>query len=430
MDKKTQDLAWAYLPKEAREFIKNDTATAWQLAYARVFGHHNLTSDTEPEEMLMVERKKAIDYHNAVTISCEKSQNIDEYTSGKFQGICTTLYELFGDKCLPDRETCKKNLQVEQPSVQGEPKFHKGDLVKCITDGQIYEVEGKTGKHYYALKGSCYDAHEDNLEPYTEPEAKEFIASKPEAKGEAKDTMCEHRNLSQETANCDKPEDNQLKDNMEANFVRLANEPESTVKGVQTSATTDIEENPISDPDIDYDEVMQKRIKDMEEKELNLCELLKGCEGEEFYSNAYGEVTFVDFIKHSIHGDLIYIKWHEYEEYYCDAYLFPNGRESSKGMCILWPSKELYQKYPLDPKKAWKVWAEARKSKRWRAEKDEYFYLITTGGEVGSVQDTYSDYYNDLYKLGNYFRTKEEAQQAAEAVKETLEKFHEKNNEE
>ena len=57
--------------------------------------------------------------------------------------------------------------------------------------------------------------------------------------------------------------------------------------------------------------------------------------------------------------------------------------------------------------------------KRWRAEKyKEYFYI----GETGIVRvdkDNFSYGDNMLYNLGNYFKTKEEA----EKVKEELDKF-------
>lgn len=53
--------------------------------------------------------------------------------------------------------------------VNAEPKFSKGDKVFCMCDGEVYEVEAKTGKYHYALKGRSSDVHEDLLEPYSEP---------------------------------------------------------------------------------------------------------------------------------------------------------------------------------------------------------------------------------------------------------------------
>lgn len=62
----------------------------------------------------------------------------------------------------------------------------------------------------------------------------------------------------------------------------------------------------------------------------------------------------------------------------------------------------------------------------WRAEDgNEYFRL----GGYGNLLIHYEDFDSDdehLYEFGNYFRTKEQAKQAAEDVRETLRKFHEK----
>ncbi|WP_340222124.1 hypothetical protein LDK25_03155 [Fusobacterium nucleatum] len=48
--------------------------------------------------------------------------------------------------------------------------------------------------------------------------------------------------------------------------------------------------------------------------------------------------------------------------------------------------------------------------KRWRAERGEkYFSVVSTGG-VGYFLEYYGKYDNDRYDLGNYFKTKEQAQ--------------------
>ena len=99
----------------------------------------------------------------------------------------------------------------------------------------------------------------------------------------------------------------------------------------------------------------------------------------------------------------------------------------NKGGCILWPSEELYEKYPLDPYSAWMEWKEARKPKRWRAEIGEIYWRISAKGNT-SVTEEYNTETDDYcYNYGNYFRTKEEAEQAAEIIKDALHKFHEQN---
>ena len=96
---------------------------------------------------------------------------------------------------------------------------------------------------------------------------------------------------------------------------------------------------------------------------------------------------------------------------------------------MYFPSKELYEKYPLDAYSAWMEWAGERKPKRWRAELGEKYWVVDI-----ELSSTWSKEQNDgydkvRYNNGNYFRTEEEAKQAAEAVKETFEKFHENHTE-
>lgn len=49
-------------------------------------------------------------------------------------------------------------------------------------------------------------------------------------------------------------------------------------------------------------------------------------------------------------------------------------------------------------------------SKRWRADKEHYFYYITGSWNIDRTYDDYSVYKTSLYDLGNYFQTEKEAQ--------------------
>lgn len=64
---------------------------------------------------------------------------------------------------------------------------------------------------------------------------------------------------------------------------------------------------------------------------------------------------------------------------------------------------------------------------RWRAKEGEDYYCITERGHV--VGDEEGGLPEDIerYEFGNYFRTREQAEKAAEVVKEALRKFHEEN---
>ena len=62
---------------------------------------------------------------------------------------------------------------------------------------------------------------------------------------------------------------------------------------------------------------------------------------------------------------------------------------------------------------------------RWRAKKYEKYYFFDANLLVRSIDDTYSTFDNELWDAFNYFRTKEQAEEAARRVKEVLRKFHE-----
>ena len=65
---------------------------------------------------------------------------------------------------------------------------------------------------------------------------------------------------------------------------------------------------------------------------------------------------------------------------------------------------------------------------RWRAEKKAFYYFITTAFYVAKEEEDGKEVANHRYAAYNYFRTKEQAEKAAELVKATLKKFHEENS--
>ena len=63
---------------------------------------------------------------------------------------------------------------------------------------------------------------------------------------------------------------------------------------------------------------------------------------------------------------------------------------------------------------------------RWRAEKKEFYFVLDgTAFEVDCYTEIFDEIDAKLYNYGNYFRTEEQAEEAAKRVKETLRKFHE-----
>lgn len=180
MNKELIDRAWQCLPREFKEEVKykyNKTKTkkikkecdlGFLNAHEGMFGVHNLTSDAEGEEMLIVPRSHVQKYYaNFLRESKDATSSIDRLSYG---GRRAMLQELFGSKCLPDEEP--------KPA---EPKYHVGDKVLVKMDDDESEIATIV---YYDTKDDTYriefmrdDAEgslwltESDLEPYTEPTA-------------------------------------------------------------------------------------------------------------------------------------------------------------------------------------------------------------------------------------------------------------------
>lgn len=125
MTKDLQDLAWTCLPKEFKEEVKkmyssytNPMAVGFEshiITCEYIFGKHNLTSDAEGEEMLMVSRKKVQELYAKFQHSFDNV--VSDNLIGHYTAKMGVLKTLFGSKCLPDEEP--------KPA---EPKFKVGDV--------------------------------------------------------------------------------------------------------------------------------------------------------------------------------------------------------------------------------------------------------------------------------------------------------------
>lgn len=220
MTKELQDLAWSLLPKEFKEEVKKYYCTLqeqykdydglhFQNAKAKVqerivtveyfFGKHNLTSDTEGEEMLIVSRKRVQELYSEM----QKIVPASEYDRGFRNAERATLYHLFGSKCLPDeKDDCQKFTKMLDDTLEGdikepfkewrdenysnveklekngevepkpaEPKFKVGDKVRYKEFvGTVYQIE-ETDYVIRNLAGGDLIGwlKESDLEPYTEP---------------------------------------------------------------------------------------------------------------------------------------------------------------------------------------------------------------------------------------------------------------------
>lgn len=118
MTTELQNKAWFVLPKEFKEEVKqifytheNNEIKAYLI---HIFGDHNLTSDTEGEEMLIVSRKEIQHFFK----SCIKHDERMAYWD---------LLDIFGSKCLPDEESKpakpKENVNLSQETANCDKQF-------------------------------------------------------------------------------------------------------------------------------------------------------------------------------------------------------------------------------------------------------------------------------------------------------------------
>lgn len=357
MEKNLQDRAWGCLPKEAREELRAEYQNAIEGSDLEdflidFFGHHNLASDTEPEEMLMVERKKVQEYKADIEYTLAGSFS-SEYSKGYWRGQQTALDMLFNDKCLPDKE---------------QPKFKVGDNVAYIDNFGVIFPEILTIKGISVAEDGkyCYEVIEYGIK-YPERNLELFPVEK-----------------------------------------------ETTRKILRILSLSDKQSDETKDT--------------MEEKELNLCELLKGCEGEKFFSISVGEIIFKAIYDYDDTFNIRTIRKDAVGNEY-NVNFHSDGRRNKSGLPDLYPSEDLLKKYPLDAKKAWDEWAETRKTKRWTPQIGEHIFWVNANLTVS--QDRFNDFDTQRKRraVGNEFKTGKEAKQAAEGIREYLKSFHEKHKE-
>lgn len=128
MDRELIDKAWRCLPREFKEEVKRkfQLTDADCIAYEiliDLFGLHNLTSDTEGEEILTVSRK------NVQRMYSYNEEEITKDPTNKGALLLKLrLDALFGSKCLPD-ELNEDNFAKSEPKP-AEPKKKRHVSVK------------------------------------------------------------------------------------------------------------------------------------------------------------------------------------------------------------------------------------------------------------------------------------------------------------
>lgn len=243
MNKELIDRVWKYyLPKEFKEEVKK----MWQSAdkeqqlphdaflrgeysiLVSLFGYHNLTSDAEGEDEMLCVSINALQHLYAENEERKLAPKLSKYRQ---IAECENnlLYNLFGSKCLPD-ELNEDNFAKSEP--ESDEPFKVGGKVKVYKIGNVYN--GAIGEIIdISNYGSCYVLFPDNqawfrfcdLEPYTEPNKEDSECLHAESVKESRIASEEThlRNLSQETADCDKEFDAILKDSFrEHNRLHIA----------------------------------------------------------------------------------------------------------------------------------------------------------------------------------------------------------------
>ena len=136
------------------------------------------------------------------------------------------------------------------------------------------------------------------------------------------------------------------------------------------------------------------------ENSLNLCEILRGHEGEKFFSPCYGNVTLSE-----LRSDKIIITADVNGKKHT---LRPDGTHISGSVmsCVnLLPSVGLYQQYPLDAAKAWSEW-----------QKEQKKYALDVNLRTYDSSD-----FGELL----HFRTSSDRDKCIEEIKSVIEKYSE-----
>ena len=148
-----------------------------------------------------------------------------------------------------------------------------------------------------------------------------------------------------------------------------------------------------------YTEPETKMTEDMETKELNLAELLKGHEGEEFFLTTMGTVIF-----HGVSEQSIQFKPNKTAK---DTYLLSStGKMRDNGVILAYPSRVLYEQYPLEPYTAWMKWKEEQQVRNLR--------IILTA----------PDFERNYVKMN--FRTPADRDKCLEEIKAIIEQYNKK----
>lgn len=180
MDKSLQDRVWACLPREFKEEVKeiySNAITYHPCGYNHktdllkyLFGHHNLTSDAEGEEVLTCEKSKAMQLYSHL-LDLVENERMSEHYSGwcDLEREYIALFgenvfaDYFGSKCLPD-ETKQETKQETNSFQNGNTSNYSGNHfadVRKMVDTRLHIATNVLGdiikSQYYSLSPDCQE---------------------------------------------------------------------------------------------------------------------------------------------------------------------------------------------------------------------------------------------------------------------------------
>ena len=158
MDIELIDKAWACLPKEFKEEVKEifrkclgvpkyEAITIKPMLLGYLFGHHNLTSDEEGEEILYVKASQVKELYQYAE-EREKGRAPRESEEEWYQGYMKAMQDLFGSKCLPDEKVSNPTPLADLEPCTG-PKFKIGDKVRVKFNAKELHSNPDPSKNIY-----------------------------------------------------------------------------------------------------------------------------------------------------------------------------------------------------------------------------------------------------------------------------------------
>lgn len=299
-------------------------------------------------------------------------------------------------------DECKSPVKVDE---KPQPKFKVGDRVKVARDSKykpnegIVDAIGDTPAERIKVAFSGWGPEWFNqdlltLEPTTDPEATvdEIISDNAELLKRVEEDKSQPKFKVGDKVVIQK---SYYKEELHGRIGVV------TRRATPFSSFVEIDKTiyQVSDRELEpYTEPETKPTKDKGARELNLCELLEGHIGEMFYSPIYGNIQLCEI------GDDTFPLITE------GANFMPDGRVENyqHGQCMLYPSRDLYRQYPLDPYIAWMKWQQEQKK-----------HSITVG-----ISLYYGEEYLKKMNFGNTeFPTTTDCDKCIEEIKAIIEKY-------